>query len=172
MNRVHVRFTKWDGSLHWHFDTVRLGDDAHGVWLGGGPGTPVRRGSEPAIIISPPFALLIPAEGWWTATFNPESGGSPFEYVIYVDICTPPEWDGDTVSAVDLDLDVAMRVDGTVAMLDEDEFEEHRIAMAYPAHIADQARASAAARFTTIEASGEPFATIGFRWLQQAMRLV
>lgn len=167
---VHVRFTKWDGSLHWHFDVFRLGEDAHGVWLGGPDNTPVRRGEETAIL-SPAFALLIPSNGWWTATFNASGEGSPFGYIAYVDICTPPVWDAATVTAVDLDLDVAMSPDRVVTVLDEDEFAEHRLAMDYPPHVVDHARAAAASVFQVMEAGGEPFAAAGPRWLERAMTL-
>jgi protein associated with RNAse G/E len=139
---IHVRFSKWDGRLHWHFDIARLGEDLHGVWLGGPDDTPVRRGAEPPII-SPAFALLIPPRQWWTATFNSGGAGSPFGYVAYVDICTPAVWEGFTATSVDLDLDVAMRPDGSVELLDEDEFVEHSSAMAYPEHVIGSARAAA-----------------------------
>ena len=167
---VHVRFTKWDGSLHWHFDVKRLGEDEHGHWLGGPEGTPVRRGCEPPIA-SPPFALLIPEGAWWTATFNLVRPDSPFGLVVYVDICTPAQWTDGMATAIDLDLDVAMRPDGTVVLLDEDEFEEHRSTMAYPEHLVDRARASAAAIFTTMESRQEPFASVGPNWLERAQRL-
>lgn len=164
---IHVRFTKWDGSLHWHFDVVRLGEDEHGIWLGAPDDTPVRRGMD-SPILSPAFALLIPVGGWWTATFNSGGEGSPFGYIAYVDICTPAVWDGSTMTAVDLDLDVAMRPDRGVELLDEDEFAEHLISMAYPDHIVDHARASAASVFRVMESGSEPFASAGSVWLGEA----
>lgn len=170
MNLIRVEFRKWDGSLHWHFDVVRLGEDAHGVWLGGPNDTPVRRGAEPPII-SPAFALLVPPGEWWTATFNSGGAGSPFGYIAYVDICTPAVWEGSTVTAVDLDLDVAMRPDGGVELLDEDEFMEHGAAMAYPERVVDQARAAAASVHLVMDSGGEPFAAIGAEWLAKAEAL-
>jgi hypothetical protein len=170
MERIHVEFRKWDGSLHWHFDTVRLGEDSHGVWLGGHDGTPVRRGSEPPIT-SPPFAMVIPEGRWWTATFNPRLADAPFGYVAYIDICTPAVWDDAAVSSTDLDLDVAMRPDGVVELLDEDEFAEHRISMGYPGHVVDHARTAAAAIFKAMASGDEPFATVGQEWLGKAIDL-
>ena len=170
MKLVHVRFTKWDGSLHWHFDVVRLGEDVHGIWLGGPNDTPVKRGAEPPII-SPAFALLIPERQWWTATFNSGGANSPFGYIAYVDVCTPAVWEGSTVTAVDLDLDVAMRPDGGVELLDEDEFADHRSAMSYPEHVVDHARAAAASVHRVMESGGEPYAATGSRWLERAQAL-
>ncbi|MEX0826945.1 MAG: DUF402 domain-containing protein [Acidimicrobiia bacterium] len=170
MNLIRVEFRKWDDSLHWHFDVVRLGEDIHGLWLGGPDDTPVKRGAEPPII-SPAFALLIPPRQWWMATFNSGGAASPFGYIAYVDICTPAVWEGSTVTAVDLDLDVAMRPDGSVEILDEDEFIEHRSAMAYPEHVVDQARTAAASVHRVMESGGEPFAAIGAGWLERAHAL-
>lgn len=51
----------------------------------------------------------------------------------YVDMTSRPAWDGPTVRAVDLDLDVIEALDRTVFVDDEDEFEEHRVAYGYPA---------------------------------------
>jgi len=167
---VHVRFTKYDGTPHWHFDVVRLGEDEHGVWLGGSDGTPVQRGLEPPLI-STPFALLVPTEGWWVATFNPDLPDSPFQHVIYADVCTPGTWEESSVTAIDLDLDVAMRADGTVTLLDEDEFEEHRETMAYPPHVIDRARGAAASLFSAMEAGREPFGSVGHGWLERANSL-
>jgi protein associated with RNAse G/E len=170
VSRIHVAFSKYDGTLHWHFDVVRLGEDEHGTWLGGGEGTPVQRGSEPPLT-STPFALLVPTEGWWMATFNPDRPDSPFQHVVYADICTPGEWNGSTLTATDLDLDVAMRADGTVSLLDEDEFDEHRLSMSYPPHVVDNARGAAAGLVAAMEARREPFASVGNAWLEAATGL-
>jgi hypothetical protein len=164
---VHVRYTKWDGSLHWHFDMARLGEDEHGIWLGAPAGTPLRRGDS-VTKISPAFAALMPS-GLWTAVFNDVTPDSPFGYDLYIDVCTPPVWDGDTVTAIDLDLDVVRTLDGEVRLEDEDEFVEHAAAMDYPQHIVAAARAAAAAMFTAVEAGDEPFDEVGRAWLARAM---
>jgi uncharacterized protein len=167
---VHVRFTKWDGSLHWHFDMTRLGADEHGVWLGAPQGTPVRRADEPPIT-SPAFAVLFPKASFWAAAFNAPMAGSPFGYLLYVDICTPAEWSDGMVTAIDLDLDVVRALDGTVAVHDEDEFDEHRVRFSYPDHIVAAARSAAAVTLAAIDAGREPFDGVGEAWLQQAVEL-
>jgi hypothetical protein len=168
---IHVRYTKWDGSLHWHFDTVELGEDVHGLWLGAPDGTEVRRGDEPPVR-SQAFALLVPPMGWWTAVWNDVSpDGSGFSFEVYLDVCTPPTRDGSVVGAVDLDLDVARRPDGTTVMLDEDEFEEHRRRYGYPERVVDQARVAAASMMRLVEARVEPFGVVGPEWLRAAVAL-
>lgn len=157
---VHVRFTKWDGSLHWHFDMERVHSDEHGTWLWAPHDTPLRRGDEVAAVSKHSFLKLITDGEWWTAIWT-ETGR------IYVDIATPARWDGSTVHMVDLDLDVMRHPDGRVTVEDEDEFETHRVAFDYPAHVVDRARTATAAIAVAIEAGREPFATAGFTLLER-----
>ncbi|HEX9978010.1 MAG TPA: DUF402 domain-containing protein [Acidimicrobiia bacterium] len=168
---IHVRYTKWDGSLHWHFEMIELGSDEHGLWLGAPDGTPVRRGEETPVR-SQAFALLVPRSGWWTAVWNDTSPGtSGFSFEVYLDVCTPPERTEDEVGAIDLDLDVARRPDGTTVLLDQDEFDRHRRRYGYPARIVDHARAAAAEMFPTVESHTEPFGVVGRFWLERAVAL-
>jgi protein associated with RNAse G/E len=61
---------------------------------------------------------------------------------VYVDMTTPPSWDGPVVRAVDLDLDVIRMRNGWVVVDDEDEFAEHRVELGYPDEIVALAEAS------------------------------
>jgi uncharacterized protein len=121
---VRVVYTKYDGSLHWHFTMRHLGSDEYGVWLGAPAGTPTQRGSEPPIVLGDAWVQLIPHVQWWTAAFN----AAPADTEIYCDITTEPRWLPGEVTMVDLDLDVLrMRSDQHVLLVDEDEFAEHQV---------------------------------------------
>ena len=167
---VHLSFTKWDGSLHWHFDALPLGEDEHGAWLGVPAGTEVSRG-DGTTFVSDAFAVLVPAEAWWTAAFY----GEPFEpprgepVEVYVDVCTPAQWDGGKMTAVDLDLDVVRFPDGTVGLLDEDEFQDHLVRFGYPAEVVDAARAAADLIAAALEGRTEPFDRVGPAWLERLL---
>ena len=163
---VKVRFSKWDGTPHWAFDMERLGEDDHGLWLRAAAGTELRRGSEPAISAPYGFVKLIAPGRWWTAIWNEGPWGDGRSIRTYGDVITPAAWDGDTVRMVDLDLDVVYRSDGTVEIDDEDEFDEHRITMAYPDRIVDKARTEAARLAIAVQSGVEPFGTVGDRWLE------
>jgi protein associated with RNAse G/E len=67
----------------------------------------------------------------WMATFH----RAPSHIWVYVDMTTPPVWDGDLVRAVDLDLDVIRGREGDVVVDDEDEFAEHRVELGYPPEV-------------------------------------
>lgn len=160
-------YRKYDGALHWHQHAVFLGEDRHGRWLGAPAGTPIQRGDEPPIVWDYAHVGLFRPDVWWTVVFNAEP--APIE--VYCDIATVPEWrdsaDGPYVTAIDLDLDVARRRDGSVHLLDEDEFAEHRERYAYPAEVV--AAAEDAARWLVVACADgtEPFRSEYRDWLDQ-----
>ena len=109
---------------------------------------------------------LITPDSWWTAVWN--EGG---DFEIYVDIATPPRWDGDRVTMIDLDLDVVRHRDGRTLVLDEDEFDEHRVSLGYPPDLVDRARTTTAAVFLDVERRIPPFDATGAQWLEAAAGL-
>lgn len=158
---VTVRYLKYPDRPHWRHDGRFLGQDEHGTWLGVEAGGLVQRGSEPPIRMRWPFVQLIPNDAWWSLIAN---GGG--RYPIYVDVATPARWtDEGRVEMIDLDLDVVRMDDGTVEVLDEDEFAEHRISLGYPDWMADRARASTAELVIAVEAGRPPFDGVSDRWL-------
>ncbi|MEN3271942.1 MAG: uncharacterized protein V7636_703 [Actinomycetota bacterium] len=157
---MKIEYTKWDGSLHWHFDVDELGADARGLWLGGRAGCQLQRGHEESIYARHAFVCLIPATGRWIATFH--AGG---DVRLYIDVTNEPTRSGDCVHAIDLDLDVLRWADGRVTLDDEDEFDEHRVAFGYPDDVAAKARATAAELLDAVRASEEPFAAASSTWL-------
>jgi uncharacterized protein len=160
-----VEYTKYDGSLHWHFTMSYLGADEHGTWLGARPGLVARRGSELSITMEQPHVMLVPDGQWWTAVFN----GEPTRTEVYCDICTVPQWAGEArVTMADLDLDVVrLRADGQVLLLDEDEFAEHQVRYQYPADVIAQAEQAAAWLADAIGSGAEPFAAAYRTWLRK-----
>ena len=133
---VRCEITKWGDQPHWVYPGVYLGTDDHGDWIGFPEGTYFfRPGAE---YVAPYDQVgLIPhadlAERGWMAAFH--AAGGPVQ--VYVDIATPPVWDGSVLRSVDLDLDVVRGANGRVWVDDEDEFAQHRVEYSYP----DDARA-------------------------------
>ncbi|MDH3539190.1 MAG: YgaC family protein [Acidimicrobiia bacterium] len=161
---IVVQYFKYSGDLHWRHDMVYLGEDEHGTWLGGPAGTTIQRGHEPARRWPSPFVQLIAPDRWWTLFFN---GDQSDDYRIYVDVIKPATWPTTArVEMVDLDLDVVLRHDGTVALLDEDEFLAHGELFAYPDSLIDRARVTAAELVLKVETGEEPFGNAGESWLR------
>lgn len=141
---------------------ARIGEDEHGVWLWAPAGGRAQRGDEPPKRTAHSFAKLIPRDEWFTAIWNAAG-----KYEVYIDVGTPPVWTDDRVEMIDLDLDVVRyRDDGSVGVLDEDEFLEHQTTLRYPPDIVDRARATAAMLAVAVEQRREPFGEVGTAWLE------
>jgi len=77
--------------------------------------------------------VLLPTDAAFVATFYDHLTPVPTGWVdAYVDIVTPPVWEGATVQMFDLDLDVVRGRTGRVWVDDEDEFAAHRVRFEYP----------------------------------------
>ena len=164
---VTVQYFKYPNDLHWRHELVMLGEDEHGVWLGGPIGSTVQRGGEPVKKWPVPFVQLVSPEKWWTLIYN---GEGAHKYRIYVDIITEPCWVSDSrVEMIDIDLDVVLNMDGLVRVLDGDEFEDHLVRLQYPPSLVDGARIATAEVAHKLEAGQEPFAQAGAAWLTQVL---
>lgn len=164
---VVVDFRKYPNTAHWRYEMYRFARDEDGVWLWAPPGTTYARGDEPPKTSENIFITLVPQDAWWLAIWN-VSG----KYEVYVDVCTPPRWDGDTVHMIDLDLDVVrMQASGETRILDEDEFESHSVDLGYPQRLVDGARTATAALVLALEARTGPFGDIGIARLNEAIRV-
>ena len=152
---------KWPDLLHWQFDARLLGEDEHGVWVHAPSDTIVKRGDEPSRPLGVGFVGLVPRDEWWVVEFYTDH---PW-HTVYVNIGTPPVWDGDQLSQIDLDLDVVRTLDDTVVVLDEDEFAEHQLRYSYPPHIIASARAATDAAVDRVQRREEPFGSAVRSWI-------
>lgn len=160
---VRVVMTKWGGRPHWEYDAIYLGSDQHGDWFGCPTGTFYAR---PGLEFVSTFAgvVLAPAGGAaHLAAFNDEHAKAR----TYVDMTTPPSWDGAVLRAVDLDLDVVQLHDGTVYLDDEDEFALHQERYTYPPEIVAMAEQSAAATLAAVRAGAAPYDGAAEVWLER-----
>lgn len=164
-DRVRVVMTKWRDRPHWEFEADYLGRDEHGDWLGILAGTTMARPG--ATYVAPTDQVgLAPAPGpgatrGWLATFH--AVGGPVR--VYVDVTTPPVWDGLVLRAVDLDLDVVRGNTGRVWVDDEEEFAEHRVRLGYPDELVHAALASCDRVRAAIEAAAAPYDGTAEAWL-------
>lgn len=159
---IRVIYHKYDRSLHWHMDMKWLGEDEHGVWTGTASPTTMRKGDGPLVVLEHASLMLFPHGAWWTAAFN----DAPAPVEIYCDITTPAQWSGPSeVTMVDLDLDVVRSRDGSVDLVDEDEFAEHQVRYAYPGDVIAQARQAASWLHAALSNGAEPFASVYHRYL-------
>ncbi len=157
---VHIDQRKWPDSRHWHYDARWLGLDDHGTWLHVTPDTVLQRGDEPERLSGVDMIILVPDRDPWMVEYYP-SGREPD---VYVNIGSVPTWRDDFVHQIDLDLDVVRGSDGSVTILDEDEFAEHQRTLGYPAELVVQARSGADKAAGQLADRIEPFGSAVERW--------
>jgi len=163
---VRIEMEKWGGRPHWHIPGRWLGSDEHGDWIGIPAGTlMVRPGAEVVashdqVGLVPPPARPESDRGWLAAFHAPGA-----ETWVYVDMTTPPVWDGPTVRAVDLDLDVIRMQSGWVVVDDEDEFEEHQVELGYPDDVIALAEKTRDRVHAAILDEDAPYDGCHVRWL-------
>lgn len=166
MEMVRTLFRKYDGRPHRRLDSIKLGEDEHGLWVGSTPGSRGQRADGSWVSIDHHRVRLFPRGQWWSALFN----DSPHTTEVYCDITMPASFTANSVTAVDLDLDVRRMRDGSVQVMDEDEFAHHQVKYAYPADVIATARATCAwvtANITT----AEPFTSTYHQYLNQVRSL-
>jgi hypothetical protein len=161
-HRVRAQFTKWGGKRHHGADLLYLGADEHGDWLGDPVGNTWSGGPRSFTSITD-NVLVVPRDRGMAAMFYSPHPAQAFE--LYVDITTTPVWQGELVTAVDLDLDVIRRFDGTWFVDDEDEFAEHQHTYGYPAEVIAAAEAECARVSDEVRSGAAAFAgATASRW--------
>ena len=167
---VDLLFSKYDGRPHWTMWAQPLGEDEHGLWFGSPPDQEVSRPGL-TVLLAFPWALLVPRDRGYVASFNARADDDPGA-AVYVDMTTVPVWETPTrMTAVDLDLDVVRRTDGTVYVDDEDEFAEHRVTFGYPPDVVELAEESCRWVLGHVRAGTGPFGAVGEAWMDRARLL-
>ncbi|GAA3542826.1 DUF402 domain-containing protein [Kribbella ginsengisoli] len=162
MEMVRTLFCKYDGTPHRLLESINLGEDEHGLWVGSLPGSRGQRADGTWVTIDHHRVRLYPRGQWWSALFN----DTPHPTRIYCDITTPPVFGVDSVTTVDLDLDIRLLRDGTIKVMDEDEFLHHQKLYNYPPQIIATAQATCAWVVANI-ATTEPFTTVYQTYLEK-----
>ncbi len=131
--RLMFRWRKWDGGPHWVHECVYLGSDAWGDWFGQLPGWD---SSRPGRTFEPqhPNVTLVPPSGDYAFTRN----AAPHRTRTYIDIAWDLRWQDGEPTGIDMDLDVVDHAERGIYIDDRDEWDEHRVAYAYPADVVDR----------------------------------
>lgn len=157
---------KWGGHPHYRGLAHHIGDDEHGSWLWGPAGRTIYRGDVELFVTEFASLTLVPENGWWAAAWWPGHG----DIDVYVNINTPAAWRTDTLTCVDLDLDVIRFRDGRVEVVDREEFDLHKERYGYPADLIDSAETAASAVFDLVVRYVTPFDGVAAQlWLERAL---
>lgn len=148
--RILLRATKYDGTAHWIQPFTVESDDGNLLVTSYRARTPIytSRGE----FRSPYDSRVYFWRDRWYNVFRLSRPNCPLA-LWYCNVTTPPVFDGRHLGYVDLDLDVAVRPDGCIELLDEDEFELHQRTYGYPAGVVSRAE-DAANEVTELARSG------------------
>lgn len=161
---VTVQFLKYPDHRHWGFDTLWLGEDEWGAWMGVPAGASCWKGDEAHRPTGGNAVFCAPRGQWWHLHYN---GDNHHQYSHFVDIVTPPVWISENrYEMVDLDLDVAVHHDGTIEIQDEDEFEIHQVSYGYTEEMIRRATEETARIVELISTGDEPFFGVAAGWLE------
>lgn len=137
--RWTIEARKYNHAVHYRMDAALAADDGACLHLRGQPDDMIhhltRGWSRPRNRLCD---LYFWRDRWYNVyvNFTPQGVFTHF----YCNIGLPPQISGTTVSFVDLDLDVVMRADGSVEVLDTDEFKQHTAEFGYPPDVQHRAR--------------------------------
>jgi uncharacterized protein len=110
--------------------------------------------------------VLAPAKGWWVAAWQ----GEPSTSTLYVHVTTPPDYVNGRLTCFDLDLDVLRRRDGSITLVDQDEFGDNRVRFGYPPEVVKEATTTAAWLQKAVAERRAPFDRTGEVWLSRFER--
>lgn len=151
--RLTFRWRKWDGAPHWEHDSVFLGSDAHGDWVGQRDGW---RSARPGVV-APSYGdsiTLIPPSGDFAATINDTHP----RIRVYIDIAWDVRWDAGEPVGIDMDLDVVRALDERGVFIDDrDEWAEHQVRYGYPDDVIARLEEVALTLEAQVHASAAPF---------------
>lgn len=139
-SRALLRATKYDGTAHWIQPFQVISDDGNLIIASYRARTPIytSRGE----FRSPYDSLVYFWRDRWYNVFRLSRPGCPLA-LWYCNVTTPPSFDGGQIGYVDLDLDVTVRPNGWIELLDKDEFEDHQRMYSYPADVIAKAESAA-----------------------------
>lgn len=153
-SRALLRATKYDGTAHWIQPFQVVSDDGNLLITSYRARTPIytSRGE----FRSPYDSLVYFWRDRWYNVFRLSRPGCPLA-LWYCNITTPPTYDGQQIGYIDLDLDVTVRPNGCIDLLDEDEFEDHQRLYSYPPDVIEQAERAAEDVMSLARANAFPF---------------
>lgn len=135
-----LRATKYDGTAHWIQPFTVVSDDGTLLVASYRARTPIytSRGE----FRSPYDSLVYFWRDRWYNVFRLSRPGCAIA-LWYCNVTTPPTFDGCQLGYIDLDLDVAVRPDGCIQLLDADEFAEHKQRYGYTPEVIENAERAA-----------------------------
>ncbi|MBW5447587.1 DUF402 domain-containing protein [Cohnella sp. CFH 77786] len=151
---VRVQALKYGNRPHYEWDTILLERSESHIFVLGEYGRKLHHHTKQRIFTVENWTLeFFPFDAWFTVSAD-VVGGQIQQY--YCNINEPAKLEDNTVSFVDLDLDLIHR-NGEWRVVDEDEFERNSVKFAYPDGLIHRAKLELANLQSRIQNKGFPF---------------
>jgi protein associated with RNAse G/E len=159
---VRIQALKYGNRPHYEWETTLLErTDAH-VFVLGQYGRKLRHYTKGKTFTVENWTIeFFPFDCWFTVSADIVDGRIA-QY--YCNICQPARMENDTVSFVDLDLDLVYR-DGRWAVVDEDEFALHAVQFSYPPELIERAELELESLRERVRQQRFPFDGAIERWI-------
>ena len=154
--QVRIEKTKYDGTVRRFCDGQLLDHSGPLLRVKVPAATPVYVTREARWVPSGDTALHCYFEDRWYNVWH------LCEHVVapnlwYANVAMPAGFDGATIRWVDLDIDIRCYLDGSLEVLDEDEFAQHRVELGYSDEIVEHALAARDEMLRLARAGAFPF---------------
>lgn len=157
MHKIKVISKKYDGTPRDESEAFVVAQDQDTIVLLQPPGTLEYVHRRQRWESGPDGLLLLFFTNHWYNVWHIADQRSHQNH-IYANIALPARWvDDHTLEWVDLDLDIRVHMDGSILLLDEDEFRENQQRMGYPPELVAQAEAAAREALQLCRAGHYPF---------------
>ena len=141
MRKIKIVSRKYDGRLRDEYESYLYSEDAEKVVTFSPPGTPYFWQKQNAWLTSTDGLLEVYYKQAWYNVWHICEQNSHANR-MYINIAMPAILQDGVLTWTDLDLDLRVHMDGSLELLDEDEFQENLIAMHYPPAVIAQAYAA------------------------------
>lgn len=140
--KILIRSQKYDGTPRDEHETLLLDQQGSLVRIVVARGTPIYDGGGRRVETATDTSTELYFTDRWYNVRHFDGPRAPYWNLWYANVALPATFDGEVLQWVDLDIDLRQHSDGSVVVLDEDEFEVNRRAAPYPADVVEQAPAA------------------------------
>lgn len=137
---VWVVSTKYDGTPRDSYGAELLDHEGSIVRLRVPAGTPTYGKHGQTVQAEDNAVEIYFTDRWYNVWHLREH--TTYPNLWYANIAMPAGFDGKTLRWVDLDLDIRCYLDGSLRVLDQDEFDQNRVGMGYTSEVVEHALAA------------------------------
>jgi uncharacterized protein len=156
---IDIAALKYDQQVHLQFTAEIVDDDGDQVRIRYPLGTRIQHHTRGLLFREETNTeVWLWRSRWYNVFVNLYPDGSAKSF--YCNVAQPVVLDSVRLYWIDLDLDVKVRPDGSYDILDEDEFEVHRLKYGYPADVQIKARQAVTEILDLARSRQGPFALL------------